>query len=63
LSLRRPGRDRGRLPRTPGSSLSSAATDWKASGRSAVARRARRVARTQPRTFPKDSLRAVARLG
>src|SRR3954465_2157274 len=29
LSLRRPGRERGRLPRTPGSSLSSAATEGK----------------------------------
>src|SRR3954468_12784885 len=42
LSLRRPGRERGRLPRTPGSSLSSAATEGKvavaAASRSAVAR-------------------------
>jgi hypothetical protein len=39
LSLRRPGRDRGRLPRTPGSSLSSAATDGNGTARGGGARR------------------------
>jgi hypothetical protein len=52
LSLRRPGRERGRLPSTPGSSLSSAATDGKTSARSGVTR-----------SGPGNPLRAVDILG